>query len=719
MLAACVALAVLIAFSLQKLVPHNLSGNARDISQSVQNQEQANVGTSEQSAAGDQSGTGVDARLENASEESASEVTVADAAVSTGAGSVEEAASESASEFASENEEISPDDVAGDANNQADAKDARVEGQSGSEREGSDRGSANAAGLSQPTGSVLLDSVSVSGAAPEAEPSAAGQLNTEESPDSSADASDSDESTLIEPVVADQESPGQTSSAEETDTTDAVTLERIPRSSVTSADGPVDVTNEQVDNQEPLSLHLNTNAGKVIVSGILPRKRFASVLLQVLRSATDIPLDARELELIADDPRDTPWVFDIAKAVGSIDLEFSTLDLQSDGVSITVAGDVSTIEEKQRILGIFESDETSLELHPDSQILVVPVQIPQLTVKYADGEYEISGMLANAQRDLFERSVAGRAGGTGDMRWRRKVRQLEIIDSLSAIIDIMPKSLSSGELVAGPDSIELEGIVLGNAIRAGSGEAEREAARRNVVAVFSSLLPETESIRIDLELEATQLSNQGSNASVVQASSAQASAEQANEQLTADESLQDDQLTEPANEILAGNDSSDESDGNSSSNTGNNTSNNTSNSGDINNTGLTLAEGDGEPGPEGSVDDELVSTTAELKVQFEQFAFAPGQSELSDENREILDQLFEVLFLFPSLKANMGVHVTDQNRSVENLSLSRQRADGIRDYVTGLGVESYRITVAGYGDSRRANTQPVESGVTLDFSSIP
>ena len=117
--------------------------------------------------------------------------------------------------------------------------------------------------------------------------------------------------------------------------------------------------------------------------------------------------------------------------------------------------------------------------------------------------------------------------------------------------------------------------------------------------------------------------------------------------------------------------------------------------------------------------DELSNTTTELQTLFEGFSFVSGQTELSDENIEILDQLFEVLFLFPSLKANLGVDVVEQNRSVANLSLSRDRANVIRTYVTGLGVEAYRLTVAGYGDSRRAAAQSEKSRVTLDFSRIP
>ena len=646
MLVACVALAVLIAFSLQQLVPQNTSTAGLQPAQtpSVENSS-ADKTSAQNTPAQNQSAAPVTTDGSDADVELEREQPSGDIGVASGAGGQSGAQGRS-----DQNPDSEPEQSAG-------------------------------ARLPQPSGSVLLDSVSNAGAATQGESTNASEAGPEEPTEEPGEEQQSnndvngDASSLIDnaanlPGQAKQSVEGNidgSSVALTEEATEAVTLERIPRSNVTRTDGPDAIADEEpIAGEEPLTLGLNANAGKVIVSGKLPRSRFASVLLQVLRSSTDKPLDARKLELVSGDTRDTPWVFDIAKAMGSVELEFSTLDLQSDGKSITVVGDVSTITEKQELLAIFESDETSLKLHPDSQILVVPVQQPQLSINYAEGEYEISGMLANAQRELFERSVANRNSGGGDMRWRRKVHQLEIIDSLSVILDIMQKSLRSGVLIAGLDSMELQGIVSRDQ-SLGLTDAEQEAGRRNVVAVFSSVLPETESLRIDIRLNPDQLARQAE-------SPAQSATENVGSETVDDTELKDNSV---AGTLISGGDT---------------------------NSGL---------------QNELERTTRELQARFEQFEFAPGQSELSDENREILDQLFEVLFLFPSLKANMGVDVVDQNRSVENLSLSRQRADRIRDYVIGLGVESYRLTVAGYGDSRRATTQTVESGVTVDFSSIP
>lgn len=730
MLAACLALAVLIAFSLQRLVPQHTSATG---SQSAQNepapartevtgQTEVTSATAVQTAAGNRSGADVGLEAENQINETTGNPQD---------GAVSESAGDSANNVATA--------VSSDTNSEANTGSQSAQaGDPAADQQPSDT-----ATQSQPSGSVLVDSVSNVSVATRDQMTDAGQSSIDVEKDASAKAtsttnadvdknSDSDAANpreQAEPSVGD--STVGLNDTQKEEVTETVTLERIPRSSAGNADGPVDVTTEGAIDEEPLSLGLNANAGKVIVSGKLPRSRFASVLLQVLRGATDKPLDARKLKLIAGDTRDTPWVFDIAKAMGSVDLEFTTLDLQSDGESITVVGDVSTITEKQELLAIFESEDTSLELHPDSQILVVPVQQPQLSVSYEDGEYKISGVLANAQRELYERSVGTRTSGDGELRWRRKVGQLEIVDSLSVILDIMQKSLQSGELRVAQDSMELEGIVMSDP-EVNLALEQQKAARRNVVAVFSSVLPETESVRIDIRLNDIRLDS-GEPAEVTD-SAQPVSAPQllAEESQTEAATQANDEASEaPETEALqteaAENDSSQASTevaevvAPATATVGSNESVVEDSVGTTNRatnrvTELLAADA----GIDSGLQNELAGTITDLQTRFEQFKYTQGQSELSDENREILDQLFEVLFLFPSLKATMGVDVADQNRSVENLSLSRQRADGIRDYVIGLGVEPYRLTVAGYGDSRKATTQSaVESEVTLDFSSIP
>lgn len=547
-------------------------------------------------------------------------------------------------------------------------------------------------------------------------------------------------------IVTATDNPAQSDAGQAVEgAADVVTLERIPRSSQANGTGPVDVAGGETAKLEPLSLGLNAQAGKVLVSGKLPRSRFASVLLQVLRSAAPQPLDARELELIAEDARDTPWVFDVAKAFGSVDLEFATLDLQSDGKTVTVSGDVSTIAEKQTFLNALEG-EGALVLSEDSQILVVPVQDATLLVSYANNEYEISGTLAIDHRDLYQRSISGRAISNEDVRWRRKVGNLEIVDSLSVILDIMDKSLLSARLTAESGNIALSGIVPSteNAESNQAGATDQEAVRRNIIAVFSSVLPEAETLTTDLRIAESPRSaesvagqsldvepdetlagsdqlqaaeSSGSSADVVNesataedlpaetdASIEQASAAEnatrisevlevpetpvAEEVTTAVVTPVEPQVGSPDTESqqLAVVESADDS---------------------------ALAE------PADDLQDELTIATAELETLFEGFGFVPGETQLSDQNTEILDQLFEVLFLFPSLKANLGVDVADLSRSVANLALSRERANEISTYVTGLGVESYRLTVAGYGDSRRVGAKPGQSRVTLDFSRIP
>jgi len=84
-----------------------------------------------------------------------------------------------------------------------------------------------------------------------------------------------------------------------------------------------------------------------------------------------------------------------------------------------------------------------------------------------------------------------------------------------------------------------------------------------------------------------------------------------------------------------------------------------------------------------------------------------------------MDRMFEVLFLYETLRVSVGIDAATRENSVGNLTLTQQRASQIEDYLSSLGLESYRMLVVGYGDTRLPEGQNGQSGVTLKFSQNP
>jgi outer membrane protein OmpA-like peptidoglycan-associated protein len=72
-----------------------------------------------------------------------------------------------------------------------------------------------------------------------------------------------------------------------------------------------------------------------------------------------------------------------------------------------------------------------------------------------------------------------------------------------------------------------------------------------------------------------------------------------------------------------------------------------------------------------------------------------------------LDVLFGYMEKNPKMKIEVQGHTDNVGDTEKNLTLSQDRANAVRDYLVGRGIEEERITSMGYGES-----QPIESNDT-------
>lgn len=80
---------------------------------------------------------------------------------------------------------------------------------------------------------------------------------------------------------------------------------------------------------------------------------------------------------------------------------------------------------------------------------------------------------------------------------------------------------------------------------------------------------------------------------------------------------------------------------------------------------------------------------------------------LTDEAKEILNQVAETLKSYPEIKVEIAGHTDDVGTEAYNLGLSERRANSVKTYLTGRGVEAGRMNAVGYG-----KTQPLVQGTT-------
>ncbi|GEM_PF-1810101 len=90
--------------------------------------------------------------------------------------------------------------------------------------------------------------------------------------------------------------------------------------------------------------------------------------------------------------------------------------------------------------------------------------------------------------------------------------------------------------------------------------------------------------------------------------------------------------------------------------------------------------------------------------------FAYASATLDDKSTTVLDNIADMMKSQPDLRAEVGGH-TDNNVHFpeKNRLLSQRRAEVVRDYLVARGIESSRLSAAGYGD-----TKPIVSNDTAD-----
>jgi outer membrane protein OmpA-like peptidoglycan-associated protein len=87
--------------------------------------------------------------------------------------------------------------------------------------------------------------------------------------------------------------------------------------------------------------------------------------------------------------------------------------------------------------------------------------------------------------------------------------------------------------------------------------------------------------------------------------------------------------------------------------------------------------------------------------------FDTGKATIKKQSLPKLDEAVKVLAEHPSLRIEISGHTDDQGDDASNLQLSRERADAVKTYFTGKGIDAGRIQTRGAGE-----TQPIESNKT-------
>lgn len=87
--------------------------------------------------------------------------------------------------------------------------------------------------------------------------------------------------------------------------------------------------------------------------------------------------------------------------------------------------------------------------------------------------------------------------------------------------------------------------------------------------------------------------------------------------------------------------------------------------------------------------------------------FLPGSATLTAEAKVVLETAAAALSGQKSLEVELGGHTDSQGKDAANQALSQRRAESVRQYLVGKGIDAGRMTAVGYGE-----TQPIADNNT-------
>ncbi len=90
--------------------------------------------------------------------------------------------------------------------------------------------------------------------------------------------------------------------------------------------------------------------------------------------------------------------------------------------------------------------------------------------------------------------------------------------------------------------------------------------------------------------------------------------------------------------------------------------------------------------------------------------FEFDSDRLTDAAKQILNEVAATLQAYPNVDVELEGHTDSMGSDTYNLGLSERRANSVKVYLMGRGVEAKRMTPVGYGESRPIDSNETEAG---------
>lgn len=116
------------------------------------------------------------------------------------------------------------------------------------------------------------------------------------------------------------------------------------------------------------------------------------------------------------------------------------------------------------------------------------------------------------------------------------------------------------------------------------------------------------------------------------------------------------------------------------------------------------------------VEDAKVERTEEgIQIVFDSaILFDVNKADLKPETKDSLTKFSDILKKYPDTNLVIEGHTDSSGSDEYNMNLSKQRAQSVANFLSGLGVSSSRFTIVGYGESKPVASNDTTEGKQLN-----
>ncbi|MEM6296231.1 MAG: OmpA family protein [Myxococcota bacterium] len=108
--------------------------------------------------------------------------------------------------------------------------------------------------------------------------------------------------------------------------------------------------------------------------------------------------------------------------------------------------------------------------------------------------------------------------------------------------------------------------------------------------------------------------------------------------------------------------------------------------------------------------DELPEEIKQFAGVIEGIYFDTNKDTIKPKSRKKLNEAADVLTRFQGVRVEISGHTDNRGGHEYNMDLSRRRAESVRNYLVGKGIDESRLEVAGYGPDQPRDTNGTKEG---------